>query len=1080
MISKSKYGGFFPYPDFRENQELMLDKVEEAIKKGNHTVLMIDAPTGSGKTSVIAPILANKGNNKFIVAVRTNSQIEIYLKEINEICKQTTKKPSIAYLVKKDKLCKLSVSSAVCGSLIENTKKLIEYKINKSQLEEFDPSLDENIIETMEHKFDGEKPINIEYFIDENENTLPDNENEMLICPYYLFSKIGYYNNINDKISFSNSIEIETNAQEFLSHPLPPDQVKKMCKNVCPYECLAIASKNSDVTVLMHTHILDESTRKKTYRKLGVKQEEVVLLIDEAHNIGDETEQNTSKKFDDKIIDSAIRQLEDLFSFNWNEIPGKDTFKIIEYIRDHFGFNNVTVDKKIEDLKTIIISTENKSLSLRLNNEETRAILILDDFTKDEFIVDKKNVLLKSFNNIASENKGFYTNNASELLYKILLKLKNILETDANEHYFTPELLKNNLFKNLEQEVINGVVNKNLSYAKLLNDMDNSDSEFEENQPLGKVAQLLSIVDDFSNNRQYILGIKKGEKNKKNVVLELINIDPSAALSKIADSHSAIIMMSGTFSPIGFYELYYFGKEGRTEIYQVPNSFPPQNRLIIGINDVSTFSPNRDDKTNYEKCIDIFITDIPGNIALFFTSHQMKIDYSRYCNEITKRNNKEFFDQKGSITDEIFENFKNAAKNKGGVLLAVAGGALSEGKDYHGDALKGAMMIGFPLGRWNDFQIMKNEYFIMRYGENDGDFIANKLPAMNKALQALGRVIRNRDETGILILADDRFTKEDKYSIKQYLPSWIKDKMEICNSLEMGDLIKNWIKEIKPKNVNGITDIPLNPKPSQCGNSLLLQKQSGKIELSSYPKPSRYDTSIIKHQSGKTDIPSDAIPLILTNTIGMKFKLIPAGEFVMGSNEYKWSTPIHKVKIKKPFYLAIYPVKQSEWELVMGNQPSCNKSENLPVDTISWYDVQEFIKKLNQKEGTNKYVLPTEAEWEYAAMAGTFSTFNLNSFAWFKDNSFGKSHEVGKKKPNFWGIYDMHGNVWEWVQDKWHDNYDGAPADGSAWESGNKSLRVARGGAWDSSALGCRTSTRNEGDPNQKDNNLGFRLMKNL
>ncbi|MFZ3169433.1 MAG: helicase C-terminal domain-containing protein [Candidatus Methanoperedens sp.] len=800
MIS-SKYGGYFPYINFRENQELMLDKVEEAMKKDNHTVLMIDAPTGSGKTSVIAPIFANKGDKKFIVTVRTNSQIEIYLKEITEICNRTTKKPSIAYIVGKEKLCKLSVSSAICGSLVENTRKLIEYKINELQLKEYNPLLDKNLIEEMERKFD-EKPISIEYFIDENENTLLRNENETLICPYYLFSKRGYF--IDDKISISNSLEIETKAQEFLSHPLPPDQAKKICKNVCPYECMATAAKNSDVTILMHNHILDESIRSKTYRKLGVNQENVVLLIDEAHNIGEATERNTSEKFDKNLIESAIKQLEDLYSFKWDEIPGKDTFKIIEYLKDNFGFNNVTVDKKIEDFKNIIISTENKSLSFRLNNDETKANLIIDDFTTDEFLVNKRNVLLKVFKNIDSKNEAFNKNNTSELLYKVLLKLKNILDKDGNEHYFTPELLNNNLFNNLEQNAQISVVDKSLTYAKLLNDIDNS--EFNEVQPLGKVAALLSIINHFNNNDQYILRIGKDETNKKNIILELINLDPSSTLSKIADSHSTTIMMSGTFSPIELYELYYFGKKGRAEIHSVPNSFPSQNRLIIGINDVSTISANRDDKTNYKKCIDMFITDIPGNIALFFTSYQMKRDYSTDCNDITKKNKKEFFDQENGIADEIFEKFKNAGKNKGGVLIALCGGTLSEGKDYRGDALKGAMMIGLPLGPRGTFQEMKDEYYIGRYGVNNGDFIAYRLPAMNKALQALGRVIRDRDETGILILADSRFTKEDKYSVRQYLPSWIKNEMILCNSLQIGDIIRNWIKNTKSRETQSERD----------------------------------------------------------------------------------------------------------------------------------------------------------------------------------------------------------------------------------------------------------------------------------
>jgi len=129
---------------------------------------MIDAPTGSGKTSVIAPIFCQQRRSKIYCGCSHNSQIEIYLKEINEICNRTTKKPSIAYIVGKKKICKLSVSSAVCGSLVENTRKLIEYKINKLQLKEYDPSLDDDIFEAiLESKFDDDKPIGIEYFIDE-------------------------------------------------------------------------------------------------------------------------------------------------------------------------------------------------------------------------------------------------------------------------------------------------------------------------------------------------------------------------------------------------------------------------------------------------------------------------------------------------------------------------------------------------------------------------------------------------------------------------------------------------------------------------------------------------------------------------------------------------------------------------------------------------------------------------------------------------------------------------------------------------------------------------------------------------
>jgi formylglycine-generating enzyme required for sulfatase activity len=172
----------------------------------------------------------------------------------------------------------------------------------------------------------------------------------------------------------------------------------------------------------------------------------------------------------------------------------------------------------------------------------------------------------------------------------------------------------------------------------------------------------------------------------------------------------------------------------------------------------------------------------------------------------------------------------------------------------------------------------------------------------------------------------------------------------------------------------------------------------------------------------------------------------------------------------------------------MGDNPSDFKGDdNLPVEDVSWDDVQEFIKKLNEKEGTNKYRLPSEAEWEYACRAGTTTRYSfgdseskLGEYAWYFDNSNDKMHPVGQKKHNSWGLYDMHGNVWEWVQDRWHDNYDGAPADGSAWKSGNDARWVIRGGGLNYFARCCRSASRffNGPGPRDRSNVLGFRLLK--
>lgn len=219
---------------------------------------------------------------------------------------------------------------------------------------------------------------------------------------------------------------------------------------------------------------------------------------------------------------------------------------------------------------------------------------------------------------------------------------------------------------------------------------------------------------------------------------------------------------------------------------------------------------------------------------------------------------------------------------------------------------------------------------------------------------------------------------------------------------------------------------------------------------------------------------------------GMEFRWIPEGEFMMGSEEEAKEEPIHKVKIKKPFYLGKYPVTQKQWETIMGSNPSIFEGENLPVQGVSWRDTQAFIDKLNEKEHTYKYRLPSEAEWEYACRAGTDTRFSfgddeskLNEYGWCKENSDNRIHPIGQRKPNSWGLYDMHGNVWEWVQDKYHDNYKGAPSDGSAWEEGGNCKRVRRGGGWSGNNR-CRSASRYDDEPDVHYDILGFRVLRTL
>ena len=247
-------------------------------------------------------------------------------------------------------------------------------------------------------------------------------------------------------------------------------------------------------------------------------------------------------------------------------------------------------------------------------------------------------------------------------------------------------------------------------------------------------------------------------------------------------------------------------------------------------------------------------------------------------------------------------------------------------------------------------------------------------------------------------------------------------------------------------------------------------------------------TSYIVAKSGN----STNLETLASSYSGMEFVLIPPGEFDMGSSSEEKDrsdseSPVHKVIIKNPFYMGKYSVTQKQWKKIMGNNPSHFKGEDRPVERVSWKEVQEFVKKLNAAEGTDKYRLPSEAEWEYACRAGTQTRYffgddesKLNEYAWYAENSGSKTHPIGRKKPNPWGLYDMHGNVWEWVQDKWHENYNGSPSDGSAWEDGDVSFRVSRGGSWYCNASSCRSASRFRRDPESRFSNLGFRLLREL
>jgi formylglycine-generating enzyme required for sulfatase activity len=224
--------------------------------------------------------------------------------------------------------------------------------------------------------------------------------------------------------------------------------------------------------------------------------------------------------------------------------------------------------------------------------------------------------------------------------------------------------------------------------------------------------------------------------------------------------------------------------------------------------------------------------------------------------------------------------------------------------------------------------------------------------------------------------------------------------------------------------------------------------------------------------------------------VRMELVLISAGEFMMGSPDSERHAgsdekPEHRVRITKPFYLGKYQLTQEEWQRVMSGNPSFFKGPRNPVEGVNWDRCQAFLGRLNQQyaRAGGTFRLPTEGEWEYACRAGSSTRWcfgdqegSLEDYAWCVTNSGSSTHPVGQKRPNAWGLYDMHGNVWEWCSD-WYDvEYYGESPRNDPTGPSSASYRVCRGGGWDGRARFCRSANRDFNRPGSEYSFLGFRV----
>ncbi|MGK7895237.1 MAG: SUMF1/EgtB/PvdO family nonheme iron enzyme [Xenococcus sp. (in: cyanobacteria)] len=284
---------------------------------------------------------------------------------------------------------------------------------------------------------------------------------------------------------------------------------------------------------------------------------------------------------------------------------------------------------------------------------------------------------------------------------------------------------------------------------------------------------------------------------------------------------------------------------------------------------------------------------------------------------------------------------------------------------------------------------------------------------------------------------------------------------------------------------------PTDPKVLKAYERIILKiaQQSVTPPPPSPPKPiskgtSEFITVDKKEQEVKLEEnQAQSFTEDLGNYIKLEMIPIRGGKFMMGSPEGEGNDderPQHEVTVQD-FYMGKYPITQAQYQKVMGKNPSDFKGDDQrPVENVSWDDAVEFCKKLSKQTG-REYRLPTEAEWEYACRAGTTTPYyfgdEITSDLANYGGNVGETTAVGKYPPNTFSLYDMHGQVWEWCQDDWHDSYSNAPTDGIAWVSGTSSKKVIRGGSWNYSPDFCRSAFRGITSRDYRNSYIGFRVV---
>jgi DNA excision repair protein ERCC-2 len=661
---------YFPYSEYRPGQRHMLEVAATVVRDGG--IAMIDAPTGSGKSSVVASLLAGRKKRKIVIAVRTISQLTTFIRELDLVKK---KQPQIrtVYLVGKKSMCPLGGEGDVyrrCEGVKAFSNSLMRDRAEKGAL---NPIKDPFIVQQI-RRMDKEHP---------------------LLCPYYITSRM-FVPAETMGVRMVPSTELRTRAERVIANPVPPKELGEVSGQCCPYELMLQAARTTDVVILNYHHLFDREIREQLYANLGVEPQDVLLLIDEAHNCGDTITGIMTVTMEQRDLEQASREL----------------------------------------------------------------------------------------SGMRGRHKG------AEAVRHILPRLTEFIRGLENSHeaedWFDPAILDRMVVRESLYKSMDEIVDDLISIAESIREKNQKAGEFRETAIEG-LTQFLLRLSQSATDPAYLTLYRKGEAG---ITLEVRNIDPAAALTEVCTAHACAVLISGTLSPVESFRKLYFGDIPLTTL-ALPNAFPKENRLIACANDITTAYSMRQNKENTTKVLDYIraFSALKGNRAIYFPSYQILESYADLAAPHL-RGRRVFIEPRDAAdAGAALSAFLSLPlRGESGVMFAVCGGKWSEGLDYRGEMLNGAMVVGLPLAPFNRVRRMMIDYFRHKFGV-EGEFLCYTLPAINRSLQALGRVLRTPEDRGVLVLAEKRFLEN---RVKNALPGWIQEEVIVCDAAGFREVTGRW------------------------------------------------------------------------------------------------------------------------------------------------------------------------------------------------------------------------------------------------------------------------------------------------